>query len=117
MFTIYGLTIHTYQIIIPIVVIIGIYLLNKHYKNHEVNLGFYVFGIVLGILLTLIAFTPNFTGIISNLIGIRRGLDFVIMAAIGLIIFGIYLISNKVDETSDRINDLTKILENKENDF
>lgn len=94
-----------------ILAIIAIYYISKRYKNHDIQLGVMLLWDLFWIIAVIITFLGDFTTLMSNYIGFKRGLDLIISAAIALILYFTYQTIDKVKETQETIKKLDSIID------
>lgn len=87
----------------------------KKYKKHEIHLGLLILWALFWFFAVIITFLGDFTSLMSKFIGFGRGLDMIFTIAIAVLLYFIYSTNQKIDDLSENISKLNKIIEDREN--
>jgi small membrane protein len=83
------------------------------YKDKKLTINQFVFWCLIWASLILITLFPKLTEPISNIMGVRRGIDLFVYLSIALLFYIIFRIYVKADEQEQRITKLVRELAKK----
>lgn len=85
--------------------------MHKKYEKHDIHLGAVFLWDLFWIIAIIITFLGDFTTLMSNYIGFKRGLDLAITGAIGIILYFTYTTLERVKDTEENLKKLDKIID------
>ena len=97
-----------YSILFPIIAVIAIVLFFLRYLHGKNSFGTLILWTIFWILVSFFAINPPASNHFAKLLGITRGLDFVIIIVFVLLFYSLIKLFLKVDELQDDLNKMVK---------
>lgn len=97
-----------YSIVVPILAIIAIVWFLIRYLREKSSLITVILWFILWIIVSLFAVFPSTSSFFAGLVGIARGLDFVIIVVFAVLLYTIFKLYYRIDKLQDDVNKIVK---------
>ena len=97
-----------YSVLFPVIAIIAIVLFFLRYWHGKNSFGTFILWTIFWILVSIFAINPNASNHFAKLLGITRGLDFVIIVVFVLLFYAIIKLYLIIDKLEDDLNKMVK---------
>ena len=99
-----------YSIIFPIIAIIAIIVFFLRFRHGKTSLSSFLVWVIIWIFIIIFSIFPDSTSIFARILGVTRGLDFVIIAALVFLFYMGVRLYYKLDKLQDDVNKIVKEL-------
>ena len=97
-----------YSILVPILSVIAIIWFLVRYLNEKNSLLTVLLWAIFWIIVSLFAVFPNVSSYFAKILGISRGLDFVIIVVFFVLVYAIFKLYYRIDQLQDEVNKIVK---------
>ena len=97
-----------YSILVPILSVIAIIWFLIRYLNEKNSLLTVILWTAFWIFVSLFAVFPNISSYFASILGVSRGLDFVIIVVFIVLIYAIFKLYYRIDKLQDDVNKIVK---------
>lgn len=104
------ISIEPIQVIAIIVAVFAVSRAFLRLREHKISINAFIFWAIVWAAVIVVAFIPNVTFYFSNLLGIGRGIDFVVYISILLLFYLIFRIYVRLEALNSSITKLTRTI-------
>jgi len=102
------------QFLIIILIIIILVKTADNFRKNKISLPTFLFWLALWLIILVVAFFPQLTGFLAELLGVRRGVDVIIYLSIISIFFILFRIIIRLEKIKQEITEIVRHLSLKE---
>lgn len=82
--------------------------LYKQYRQHKVAVGWFVLWMIFWALVILMAFAPQTSDVVADLVGVGRGVDLIVYISLPVLFYVVFRLAVRQDQMKKEMTDLVR---------